>query len=344
MSSMATRLLEWFDLHGRHDLPWQHPRTPYRVWVSETMLQQTQVSSVIPFFQRFVDALPDLPALAAAAPDEVLALWSGLGYYLRARHLQKAAQACMERHGGALPATFDDLIALPGIGRSTAGAILALAHNLPFPILDGNVRRILCRLHGVEGWPGQAMTERRLWQLAAAPLPATRIADFTQAMMDLGALLCTPRAPACQACPLREDCVARRERRVGQLPERRAGKALPTRRICALVARDDAGCVLLQRRPPIGIWAGLWSLPEASNHDEARNWIDRHAHVGSGSELPVIAHTLSHCRLLIQPLLWTGVRERDAIGDNDDLRWQHPSRLGELGLPAPVRKLLKGLG
>jgi A/G-specific adenine glycosylase len=341
VSAFAQTLLAWFDRDGRHDLPWQHPRTPYRVWLAEIMLQQTQVQTVIPYYARFLAALPTLPDLAAADGDRVLALWSGLGYYARARNLHKAAQLCVERHGGELPQDFAALAALPGIGRSTAGAILAQAHGLRFPILDGNVKRTLTRMHGIAGWPGAGAVEKALWRIAEDHLPHERLADYTQAIMDFGATLCTRHDPACVLCPLQDDCVARREGRVEQLPEAKPGKPLPERRTLMLLLHDDAGRVLLMRRPPAGVWAGLWSLPEVDGHDAARAFVVRHAHADfdAGEALPLIEHQFSHYRLHIEPLRWR-VSAALFVGDNDDLRWQPADRLDEVGLPAPVRKLL----
>jgi len=343
VSLIAARALRWYDRHGRHDLPWQHPRSAYRVWVSEIMLQQTQVATVIPYFLRFVTELPDMATLAAAPRDRVLALWSGLGYYQRARHLHEAAAICMRDHDGELPRALSSLTALPGVGRSTAGAILALAHGQRQPILDGNVRRLLCRHRGVRGWPGNAAVLAELWKIAEASLPDARIDDYTQALMDLGATVCTPTAPRCEQCPLRDDCIAQREGIVAQLPQRRPSKALPTRQTCVLIACDDKRRILLQRRPRVGVWAGLWSLPEAVDTDSAQAWLSRHAQVGESRHLASFTHTFSHYRLQIQPLLWSNVRRRDRIGDNDDLRWQALAEMRELGLPAPIRKLLEGL-
>ena len=340
---LGTRLLAWFDQHGRHDLPWQHPRSPYRVWLSETMLQQTQVAVVIPYFQRFVAALPDLAALAAAPLDEVFALWSGLGYYSRALRLQETALICMRDHDGELPRDFDALLALPGIGRSTAGAILSQAYGLPYPILDGNVRRVLCRHRGVREWPGGAAAQRTLWQIAEENLPDARIADYTQAVMDLGATVCTSGKPACPSCPLHTDCIAFRDGTTGQLPVRKPSKALPEREVYALIARDRDGRTLLQRRPAIGVWPSLWSLPEAQNIDDAQLWLQRHARVDRCEALRPIRHTFSHFRLHIHPLLWRDARAGDAIGDTDGLRWQAADALTEIALPAPVRKLLESL-
>ena len=344
MTEFATRLLHWFDRDGRHDLPWQHPRTPYRVWLSEIMLQQTQVQTVIPYYLKFLDELPTLPDLAAADSDRVLALWAGLGYYARARNLHKAARACVERHGGDLPRDFEAMAALPGIGRSTAGAILAQAHGDRFPILDGNVKRTLARFHGIGGWPGSGPVEKQMWLLADQHLPEQRLADYTQAIMDFGATLCTRHDPACVLCPLQDDCVARREGLVEQLPESKPGKPLPERRTLMLLVRDARGHVLLARRPETGVWSGMWSLPEAGSHDEAREFLRPHALDFDAAEpLPQIEHTFSHYRLRIEPMGWRVAEPAAAIGDNAGLRWQPVDRLSEVGLPAPVKKLLGSL-
>ncbi|HVR82625.1 MAG TPA: A/G-specific adenine glycosylase [Luteimonas sp.] len=339
----SLRLLAWFDICGRHDLPWQHPRTPYRVWLSEVMLQQTQVQVVIPYFERFVAALPDIAALAAAPLDEVLALWSGLGYYARASNLHAAAKRCVEVHDGELPCDLDALMALPGIGRSTAGAILAQAWGERFPILDGNVKRVLARWHGIDGWPGLPAIEKRLWTLAEQHLPDARLADYAQAQMDFGATLCTRHDPACVLCPLQSGCVALREGRVAELPTPKPGKPLPERKAIMLWAEDRDGNVLLQRRPPAGIWASLWSLPEAADHDGARRWFDAHVagDYDRASPLAVIAHGFTHYHLQIQPLRWRDVALRSQVADNDDLRWVAREELRALGIPAPIRKLLE---
>ena len=343
--AFATALLSWFDQHGRHDLPWQDPRTPYRVWLSEIMLQQTQVQVVIPYFKRFVAALPDVPALAAASQDDVLALWSGLGYYARARNLHAAARTCAEQHAGALPRDFDALLALPGIGRSTAGAILAQAWGERFAILDGNVKRVLCRYHGIDGWPGQSRIEQQLWQIAQAQLPSARLADYTQAQMDFGATLCTRHAPACVLCPLQTGCTALREGRVDVLPTPKPGKPLPERRALVLLLRDAMGRVLLQRRVPVGVWAALWSLPQTDDHTKARDWFDAHMHgdFDAAHQLDAITHGFTHFRLQLQPLSWDAVTTRDAVRDNDGLRWVPPVDFATLGIPAPIRRLLESL-
>ncbi len=343
LDSFGARLLAWFDHSGRHDLPWQHPRTPYRVWLSEIMLQQTQVKTATPYFERFVAALPTLEALAAAPLDDVLALWSGLGYYARARNLHNAAKQCIERHHGALPRNLDALVALPGIGRSTAAAILSQAWGDRHAILDGNVKRVLARYHGVTGWPGVPVVEKQLWACAENHLPHVRLADYTQAQMDLGATLCTRSDPSCVLCPLQVDCVARIERRTAELPTRKPGKSVPHRHAQVLLLENSQGQVLLQQRPPAGIWASLWTLPQADDDASARDWFERHLQgsFDTGEPLPSIAHAFSHYKLDLHPRRWREIALRDAVGDNDDLRWVACDQLATLGIPAPIRRLLE---
>jgi len=336
----ATRLLAWFEQHGRHDLPWQHPRTPYRVWVSEIMLQQTQVRTVLAYFDRFIARFPELPALARATEDEVLALWSGLGYYRRARNLHLAARLCLERHEGTLPDTLKALTALPGIGRSTAAAILAQAHGQRQAILDGNVRRLLARHLGETGWPGSPAVERRLQTAAEARLPTQRLADYTQALMDFGATLCTPRRPRCGDCPLRSDCHALASDQVERLPARRPAKPLPTRQAHLLVLRDPEGAVLLERREGKGVWQGLWSLPEATDAQAAEHLRIRLG-AAPGRALPAFEHAFSHYRLHLHPSLHE-VREAKARGEATQ-RWVGPAHYDSLGLPRPIRRLLESL-
>lgn len=340
---IATRLLRWYDHHGRHDLPWQHPRSAYRVWLSEVMLQQTQVATVIAYFERFTTALPTLPDLARADEDRVLALWSGLGYYRRARFIHRAAQLCVEKHAGALPQDFDSLLALPGIGRSTAGAILAQAHGQPVAILDGNVKRVLARYHAVRGFPGASAVEKRLWQYAEQHTPHARVADYTQAIMDLGASVCTRANPQCEYCPLATTCVAKRDGLTDALPERRPRKKLPTRHTVMIVMQDTQQRVLLQKRGPHGVWAGLWSLPEATDRQGAREKTTPHARIGDVQALPSFTHTFSHYRLEVSPLLFTATAHTPAIADNNDTRWCTLPQTQALGLPAPVRKLLQDI-
>ncbi|MCW0412724.1 A/G-specific adenine glycosylase [Xanthomonas sacchari] len=347
--TFPTRLLAWFDRNGRHDLPWQHPRSPYRVWLSEIMLQQTQVAVVIPYFLRFLQHFPTLPALAAADNDAVMAQWAGLGYYARARNLHAAAKRCVELHDSDLPRDFEALHALPGIGRSTAGAILSQAWNDRFPILDGNVKRVLTRYHGIAGYPGLPAVEKPLWALAhdhVAAVPDGRMADYTQAQMDFGATLCTRANPACVLCPLQDDCVARRDGLVEALPTPKPGKTLPEREALALLLENAAGELLLQRRPPTGIWASLWTLPQAETDSELRAWFDREISgrdFDAAEPMAPIVHTFSHYRLHLQPLRLRKVALRDAVRDNGDLRWVARADLSTLGLPAPIRKLLDGL-
>jgi A/G-specific adenine glycosylase len=341
--AFAGRVLRWYDLHGRKDLPWQRPRTPYRVWLSEVMLQQTQVATVVPYFLRFVEKFATLRKLADADLDDVLALWSGLGYYSRARNLHRAAQICVERHRGALPRDFDALVVLPGIGRSTAGAILAQAHGLRFPILDGNVRRVLARYHGVRAWPGIAAVSAQLWKFAELHTPRTRIAEYSQAIMDLGATLCTRTRPRCADCPIARDCVANRDGITGDLPARKPTRNVPTRATLMLLLRDGQGRILLERRPHTGVWAQLWSLPEAQDLASAHIRVRREHARGALPELrelKTFVHTFSHYKLNITPL--TGeIGSSRRVEDAPNRRWLHLREAAALGLPAPVRKLIE---
>ena len=340
----AQRLLAWFDRHGRKNLPWQHPRTPYRVWLSEVMLQQTQVRTVIPYFERFVGALPTLEALAAAPIDRVLALWSGLGYYSRARNLHRAAQLCITGHGGDLPRDIDALAALPGIGRSTAGAILAQAFGLRHAILDGNVRRVLARFHGVRGWPGTSSVQRDLWAFAQAHMPHERVADYTQAIMDLGATVCVRSRPLCAACPVNADCVALRDDLTAELPTPKPSREIPTRTTTMLIVRDAHGRVLLERRPPAGVWATLWSVPEIADATRSIDTLrDRYGvRTETQRALAAFTHTFSHYHLEVTPLAIAGV-ETLRVADASDRGWFTRDEIAALGLPAPVRRLLQTL-
>ncbi len=343
-AEFAARLLAWFDRHGRRDLPWQQPRSPYRVWLSEIMLQQTRVETVIPYFERFTRAFPDVASLAQAPLDAVLHLWTGLGYYARARNLHRAAQVVVERHGGELPAELDALTALPGIGRSTAGAILAMAWERRAPILDGNVKRVLARHGAVAGWPGDSGVARRLWALADRHTPAQRLADYTQAIMDLGATLCTRARPACAHCPVADDCQARREDRVSHFPGAKPETTTPVRRTLWLILRNRDGEVLLLRRPPHGVWGGLWSFPECAP-DTGSATIEA-ACAALGCQLlasqPGAAgrHVFTHFKLDYQ-VLEIAVTATAGVADRDAHRWVDPAAPGVLGLPAPVRDLLR---
>ena len=341
--SFAARLVAWQQAHGRHDLPWQGAGDPYRVWLSEIMLQQTQVATVIPYFLRFVEAFSDVRALAAAPIDRVLELWSGLGYYRRAHHLHDAAKRVVAEHEGDFPRDAATLALLPGIGRSTAAAIAALAFGARTAILDGNVKRVLARLHGVEGWPGTPAVEKRLWALAEAQLPPARMADYTQAQMDFGATLCTRFDPACVVCPLQQVCVALQTGRVAELPTPKPGKSLPERSALVLLLTAGDGRILLQRRPSSGGWAALWSLPEAGDHASAREWFAQHvdADYDGGEPLAAIDHGFTHYRLQLQPVRWRQVAGHARVADNGDLRWVRRDELATLGIPAPIRKLLE---
>ncbi|HHS83341.1 MAG TPA: A/G-specific adenine glycosylase, partial [Gammaproteobacteria bacterium] len=300
----AERLLGWYDRHGRKGLPWQENRTAYTVWLAEIMLQQTQVATVIPYYQRFLEYFPHITVLAEADIDEVLHLWSGLGYYARGRNLHRAAQVIRDEHGGVFPQSFEEVVALPGIGRSTAGAILSQAFGQRHPILDGNVKRLLSRIHAVEGWPGKAPVERLLWQLASRYLPHERMADYTQAIMDFGATLCSRTRPACAHCPFADDCHAHQHGREQELPAPRKSSRLPLRRTTLLLITDTEGRVLLERRPPAGIWGGLWSFPECGDEMDPAGWCceELGCEVELQEPLPPLHHAFSHFRLVITPL------------------------------------------
>ena len=334
----AERVLAWFDMHGRRDLPWQQRPTCYSVWVSEIMLQQTRVATVIPYYERFMRRFSDVDALAGAEIDEVLHHWSGLGYYARARNLHRAARRIVADHAGEFPTEPEALIALPGIGRSTAGAILSLALGQPMPILDGNVKRVLARCFGVEGWPGQAAVLRQLWRLSERLTPATRTAHYNQAMMDLGATLCRRAHPECERCPLCDECIARREQRQLELPGKRPRKTLPVRDTRMLVMRDPDGRVLLRQRPPSGIWGGLWSLPEGDIDELARRFpgVDPR----EARRLPSRRHTFSHFHLDITPLLIDLVKPMEGVMDAPDLLWYNGDQPERIGLAAPVSRIL----
>ncbi len=338
-------MLRWFDAEGRKDLPWQRPRSPYRVWVSEIMLQQTQVATVIPYFERFMARFPDLEALARADLDAVLHLWSGLGYYTRARNLHKAARIVMDRHEGVFPQTLAEVQALPGIGRSTAGAILSLACGQRHSILDGNVKRVLARSFGVEGWPGRPRVERQLWTLAERLTPEQRTGDYNQAMMDLGATLCRRGRPACLRCPLAADCVARREGRIAELPSPRPRKSLPVR-TTRLLLIHDANSLLLERRPPTGIWSGLWSLPECPVETvDIADWCRTRLGIEPDriSPQPRRRHTFSHFHLDYTPVRIRTRGKPTKVMDTGDRLWYKLASPDPCGLAAPVQRLISEL-
>ncbi|VAW81969.1 A/G-specific adenine glycosylase, partial [hydrothermal vent metagenome] len=299
--AFAEQVLTWFKQHGRKDLPWQQQPTRYRVWVSEIMLQQTQVKTVIPFYTRFMSRFPDVLGLADAAQDEVLHHWSGLGYYARARNLHKAAQQVRDQYEGAFPNQVEQLEALPGIGRSTAGAILSLADGQRHAILDGNVKRVLARYHAVHGWPGKSVVLRELWALSEAVTPPQDVAAYNQAMMDLGATLCRRGMPDCVCCPLHADCRARQQGIQRELPSSRPRKTLPVRKVHMLLLQDSQQAVWLQQRPPSGIWGGLWSFPEFEGAAVMHDWLDEKALKTKLQVRDVVRHTFSHFHLDITP-------------------------------------------
>jgi A/G-specific adenine glycosylase len=341
----AARLLDWHRDHGRHGLPWQRSADAYRIWVSEIMLQQTQVDTVIPYYLRFIARFPDIGTLAAAPLDAVLALWSGLGYYARARRLHQAARVVMAEHGGRFPANAAAIVTLPGIGRSTAAAIAAFAFGERVAILDGNVKRVLCRAFGIEGFPGERAVEQRLWALAEALLPHAEIGRYIQAQMDLGATLCTRARPACARCPLAADCVARREARVAALPTPRPPRHPPLRRVQVAVIRDGDR-VLLERRPPAGIWGGLLALPEMADAPaDAHAWLAQRFGLAARSIVPLapLRHAFTHFRLDIVPLRFDTAAPAARLADGGDHLWVALDALAHAGLPSPVRRILAAL-
>jgi len=343
-SIFSKQLLSWFDLHGRKDLPWQQQPTPYHVWLSEIMLQQTQVSTVIPYYQRFTEQFNTINSLAEAAVDDVLALWTGLGYYARARNLHKAAIIMREQHHGEMPTNFDELIALPGIGRSTAGAILTLAHQQQFAILDGNVKRVLARYFAIEGWPGKKDIENQLWQKAELLLPTHRIANYIQAQMDLGATVCTRSKPRCNLCPLTSDCLAFKQGNPSDYPTSKPKKVIPHRQTHWLIAQINTGEVLLEQRPQQGIWGGLWSFPEVKDkgeldyHSQQLNLIEKNK-----VKLIDINHIFSHFKLTIHPYLIQCEQQTNHVAENNNLSWYKISDALRLGLPAPVKTVIQSL-
>ncbi len=343
-ASFAARVVRWQRRDGRHDLPWQGTRDAYRIWLSEVMLQQTQVATVIPYYERFLARFPDVSALAAAPEDEVLRLWSGLGYYARARNLHGAAREVVQRFGGRFPGEFEALVTLPGIGRSTAAAIAAFARGERRAILDGNVRRVLARHAGIDGDPAGTAVLAKLWEVAQCRLPERDIEAYTQGMMDLGANVCVTRKPHCLLCPVSADCVARIGNRIDELPGRRARAARARRRVAMLVVLSR-GEVLLEKRPRAGVWGGLWSLPEG---DPARAPAEILAdgwglEAASVEPLPAFEHAFTHFTLEVQP--WR-VRPKKAVAVHEGrpAMWMPLAEVAGAALPSPVKKLLAKIG
>jgi len=359
---IAGRLLRWYDRHGRKSLPWRrardpYPRDPYPIWVAEIMLQQTQVGTVIPYYRRFMARFPDLAALARCDADELLHYWSGLGYYARARNLHAAARQIADLHGGRFPARFDQVLALPGIGRSTAGAILAFAFGQRHPILDGNVKRVLSRYCAVKGYPGAARVQRRLWQIAERLTPKERVADYTQALMDLGATVCVHAKPLCTICPLAADCRARQMGKPAAFPEPKPkpASARPRKAVTMLIVRNRRAELLLVKRPPSGIWGGLWSLPEYEHRARPapaqmtpaqrrciEQWCERQLGVAvkTGEALPVMTHSFTHFDLDILPLPARCTGGGGSVMDARQYLWYNPSSPAQIGVPAAVKRIL----
>lgn len=336
-------LLAWHKKHGRHDLPWRQDVSPYRVWVSEIMLQQTRVRTVIPYFAAFIKRFPDIAALAGASLDEVLHLWTGLGYYARARHLHQAAGLIMKNHAGIFPRDISALMALPGVGRSTAGAILAIATNQSLPVLDGNVKRVLARYHIIEGWTGSAAIQKRLWELAENFTPANRVAEYTQAIMDLGATVCIRHNPDCAQCPVQSGCLANKTLRQYELPYPRPRKQLPVRRKVFAILENRAGEILLEQRPPTGIWGGLWSFPECAPEQDIKLWLKKQwGYTTNRMEYKSpLMHTFSHFRLDIIPVHVMVDDSNAKIHDTGQYCWCKPAENRLIGMATPVRKLMQ---
>lgn len=339
----AARVVAWQRAHGRHDLPWQATRDPYRIWVSEIMLQQTQVSTVLPYYLRFMERFPDVAALAGASDDEVLAHWSGLGYYRRAHHLHAAARAVMTSHGGEFPCAAATLVTLPGIGRSTAAAISSFSSGAAHAILDGNVKRVLARHRGIEGWPGAPKVEAKLWEVAEALVPAGDVEAYTQGLMDLGATVCTRSTPACDRCPVAGDCIALREGRVAELPSPRPRKVLPQRAVRLLLIERGTE-LLFEKRPPLGIWGGLWSLPECALDEDASAVVASRFGAGAtaGDALPPIVHGFTHFGLTMHPVRMRATKWPAHAAAPGTL-WLTPEDALAAALPAPIRKLVRSL-
>lgn len=334
-------VLDWYDKYGRKTLPWQQQKTPYKVWLSEVMLQQTQVATVIPYFERFMQRFPEVTDLASAPLDDVLHLWTGLGYYARARNLHKAAAIVARQHHGTFPQNFDEIAALPGIGRSTAGAILSLALDKHYPILDGNVKRVLARCYAIAGWPGKKEVENRLWQLSEEVTPARGTAQFNQAMMDLGAMVCTRSRPKCELCPLSGGCEAYAQGTWADYPGKKPKQTLPVRSGWFLLMQhgDD---VFLNQRPPSGLWGGLYCFPQFTREEELQGWLAQRGLSADYVQLAAFRHTFSHFHLDIIPV-WLSVSHSGGCMDEGEGLWYNLPRPPAVGLAAPVERLLHQL-
>ncbi len=341
--SFAERVLSWFDKNGRKHLPWQQDVTPYKVWVSEIMLQQTQVTTVIPYFERFMCSFPTIFDLADASQDDVLHHWTGLGYYARARNLHKAAKVLVEAHNGEFPNDIDDVIALPGIGRSTAGAILSLSRNKRHPILDGNVKRVLARYYAISGWPGQKTVENALWDVAEKNTPHNRCANYTQVMMDLGAMVCTRSKPKCDECPLQSNCIAYAQGAQIDYPGKKPKQVLPVKSTYMMVARFHQQ-VYLEQRPPTGLWGGLYGFVESATIEQGASALSaRGMTVSHTQPLETFRHTFSHFHLDITPVVAVIDLPPKRQVDESPSKWFMLNEPIEVGLAAPTNKILKQL-
>lgn len=338
---LSKPILNWFAKHGRKNLPWQINPTPYRVWISEVMLQQTQVATVIPYFLKFIKNFPNVTTLANSPLDKVLQLWTGLGYYARARNLHRCAQIIVSEWQNQFPKTIDDLQTLPGIGRSTAGAILSLSSGQRAPILDGNVKRVLSRFYGINGWAGEKNVADKLWQLAELNTPKNNVAEYTQAMMDMGALICTRTKPLCMQCPIQKNCYAYQQNAISLLPTPKPKKTLPQHQTYFLLLHNDKE-ILLEKRPPVGIWGGLWSLPEIKNLENLPQDCQKQfaCHIGEIKQYPEFTHTFTHFKLTIMPL-HIKIKSRQLLAmDSNRFVWHTIGKTIPGGLPSPVKKLL----
>ncbi len=337
----SQQILSWFDLHGRKNLPWQHDINAYRVWISEVMLQQTQVATVIPYFEKFMSSFPDVHRLADAELDEVLHHWSGLGYYSRAKNLHKTAQIVATQFDGIFPDELDTMTSLPGIGRSTAGAIIAIAYQKPTAILDGNVKRVLSRYKAIEGWPGKSAVLNQLWEVAEAYTPSKRVDDYTQAIMDLGATVCTRSKPKCGECPLQSDCIAFKQDTIVQFPGKKPKKQLPVKSTHMLVISYQDS-FLLEKRPLSGIWPGLWSFTELKHQKDIQHYCRQHLHTDAYTHqsLTGFRHTFSHYHLDISiEHIQLSEKPKQIMEDQQQL-WYNMRKPQEVGLAAPVSKIL----
>jgi A/G-specific adenine glycosylase len=343
MSTFSKKILNWYDQHGRKNLPWQQGITPYRVWLSEVMLQQTQVKTVIPYFQHFTTEFETVEALANTSEDQVLKLWSGLGYYSRARNLHKAAKQVCDDFEMLFPDNMEDMQSLAGVGRSTAAAILSIALEQPQAILDGNVKRVLTRYHALEGWTGKAAILKQLWLYAEQHLPASRNRDYTQAIMDLGATLCTRSKPDCHDCPLQTGCIAFKQGNMTAYPTPKKKKALPEKYTIMLILQNTQQEVFMQKRPATGIWGGLWCFPQFETNNEAIDWLDRqHINALITKKIAKFTHVFSHFRLHIQPLIMQLESPlKESVMEDDQNLWYNLDTEFEGGLATPVQKLLQ---